>query len=140
MKYKLLLLIFLISLISSIIILSTAHGNSAFCGINEKGSCNAVQNSKYAYLFGLSNSIYGIFIFLTLSIITFSQIKIPTKNKQLLIDSAVILGFLIALYFIFLQAFVIKAFCKYCLIIDGSMILAFLLVISGEIKKNKKWL
>ena len=57
----------------------------------------------------------------------------PKENKQLLIDSAVILGFIIAIYFIYLQTFVIKAFCKYCLAIDFSMILAFFLVI---LKRN----
>ena len=131
MKYKILLIIFIISLISSIIILSTVYGNSSFCEPN--GGCNSVQNSKYGYLFGISNSIYGIFIFLTLSIITFSQIKKPTKNKQLLIKYAVTIGFIIAIYFIFLQIFILKALCRYCLVIDFSMILAFFLVI---LKRN----
>ena len=137
MKNKILLIIFIISLISSIIILSTVYGNSSFCEPN--GGCNSVQNSKYGYLFGMSNSIYGIFIFLILSILTFSQMQKPKENKQLLIDSAVILGFIIAIYFIYLQIFVIKALCKYCLVVDGAMVLAFFLVILGEIKKNKRW-
>ena len=137
MKYKILLIIFIISLISSIIILSTIYGNSSFC--EPSGGCNSVQNSKYGYLFGMSNSIYGIFIFLILSILTFSQMQKPKENKQLLIDSAVILGFIIAIYFIYLQIFVIKALCKYCLVVDGAMVLAFFLVILGEIKKNKRW-
>jgi len=127
MKYKILLIIFIISLISSIIILSTVYGNSSFCEPN--GGCNSVQNSKYGYLFGISNSIYGIFIFLILSMITFSQIKKPTKNKQLLIKYAVTIGFIIAIYFIFLQIFILKALCRYCLVIDLSMIIAFFLVI-----------
>ena len=131
MKNKILLIIFIISLISSIIILSTVYGNSSFC--EPSGGCNSVQNSKYGYLFGISNSIYGIFIFLTLSIITFSQIKKPTKNKQLLIKYAVTIGFIIAIYFIFLQIFILKALCRYCLVIDFSMILAFFLVI---LKRN----
>ena len=131
MKYKILLIIFIISLISSIIILSTIYGNSSFCEPN--GGCNSVQNSKYGYLFGISNSIYGIFIFLILSMITFSQIKKPTKNKQLLIKYAVTIGFIIAIYFIFLHIFILKALCRYCLVIDFSMILAFFLVI---LKRN----
>ena len=130
MKYKILLIIFLISLISSIILLSTNHGNSNFC--KPDGNCGSVQNSKYAYLFGISNSIYGIFIFAFLSLITFMEILKPTQIKRLLIDSGAVIGFLIALYFIFLQIFVIKSFCKYCLVIDGGMILAFILIIAKE--------
>ncbi|MEK6824016.1 MAG: vitamin K epoxide reductase family protein [Nanoarchaeota archaeon] len=137
MKYKLLLIIFLISLISSIIILSTSHGNSGFCGIEKEG-CESVQNSKYAYLFGLSNSIYGLFIFAFLSLITFMEIIKPTQIKRLLIDSGAIIGFLIALYFIYLQIFIIKAFCKFCLIIDFGMIIAFILIVAKEIQIKKQ--
>ena len=138
MKYKILLLIFLISLTSSIILLSTNHGNSNFC--NPNGGCSSVQNSKYAYLFGISNSIYGIILFSFLSIITFMEIIKPTQIKRLLIDSGAIIGFFIAIYFIFLQIFVLKAFCKYCLIIDFGMILAFILIVVREIQiKNREF-
>ncbi len=127
MKNKILLGISIIGLIVSGILVFTNHGSANFC--SPDSGCDAVQNSKYASLFGISNSIYGIFIFLILSIFAFYQINKPTKNKKRLIDSAVILGFLIVLYFIFLQAFVIKEFCKYCLIIDFSMIFAFFFII-----------
>lgn len=130
MKYKLLLIIFIISLISSIILLSISNGNSNSC--EPDNGCSSVQNSKYAYLFGISNSIYGVFLFAFLSLITFMEIIKPTQIKRLLIDSGAIIGFFIALYFIFLQIFVIKAFCKFCLVIDGGMIIAFILIAAKE--------
>ena len=139
MKYKILLIIFLISLLSSIILLSTNHGNSNFC--KPDGSCSSVQNSKYAYFFGISNSIYGIIIFAFLSLITFMEIIKPTQIKRLLIDSGAIIGFFIALYFIYLQMFILKEFCKYCLVIDFEMVLSFILIVTKEIqiKKQKQW-
>lgn len=137
MKYKILLIIFLISLISSIILLSTNHG-SDFC--KPDGGCGSVQNSKYAYLFGISNSIYGIILFSFLSLITFMEIKKPTQIKRLLIDSGAIIGFFIALYFIFLQIFILKIFCKYCLVIDGGMILAFALIVAKEMQMKNRGL
>ncbi len=136
MKYKLLLIIFIISLISSIILFSISKGDSGFC--KPDGSCSSVQNSKYAYLFGISNSIYGIFIFAFLFLITFMEIVKPTQIKRLLIDSGAIIGFLIALYFIFLQIFILKAFCKYCLVIDGGMIFAFILIVAKEMQMKKQ--
>ncbi len=136
MKYKLLLIIFIISLISSVILFSISKGDSGFC--KPDGSCSSVQNSKYAYLFGISNSIYGIFIFAFLSIITFMEIMKPTQIKRLLIDSMAIIWFFIALYFIFLQIFILKAFCKYCLVIDGGMILAFILIVAKEMQMKKR--
>lgn len=136
MKYKLLLIIFLISLISSIILFSISKGDSGFC--KPDGSCSSVQNSKYAYLFGISNSIYGIIIFAFLSLITFMEILKPTQIKRRLIDSGAIIGFLIALYFIFLQIFTLKAFCKFCLVIDFGMIIAFILIVAKEIQMKKE--
>ena len=63
----------------------------------------------------------------------------PTQIKRLLIDSGAIIGFLIALYFIYLQIFIIKAFCKFCLIIDFGMIIAFILIVAKEIQiKNNE--
>ena len=133
MKNKILLVIFVISLISSFILVSiNSNPDSTLCEIGGGGSCHSVQGSKYAYSFGISNSVYGVFIFAILSILVFSQIMKPKNEKQLIIDSAVIVGFLIALYFIFLQIFVIKDFCKYCLIIDIGLIIAFLLVVQKK--------
>ncbi len=136
MKNKILLIIFIISLISSIILISVNNGNT-FCGVGQKSDCNAVQNSKYAYLFGISNSLYGVIIFSLLSLTTISQIIRPKKNKQLLIDASAISGFIIALYFIYLQSFVIKEFCKYCMVIDVAMIIAFFLVIPKDFSAKK---
>ncbi|MER3581515.1 MAG: vitamin K epoxide reductase, partial [Patescibacteria group bacterium] len=36
-------------------------------------------------------------------------------------------GFLFALYLIYLQFFVIKSFCQYCLVVDFSTIIMFFL-------------
>lgn len=135
MKYKLLLIIFIISLISSIILFSASKGDSSFCKPDD--SCNSVQNSKYAYLFGISNSIYGIIIFSFLSLITFMEIMKPTQIKRRVIDGIAIIGFFIAIYFIFLQIFVLKAFCKFCLVIDGGMIISFMLIVAKEMQIKK---
>ena len=124
-KYHLLLILFIISLISSII-LSIAN-TEQICDINK--GCDIVQNSKYSETFGIKNSVYGIIIFSLLIIITIMQIYKSTKNKKIMISTAIILGSLIAIYFIYLQQFVIKSYCKYCMIVDISLILALILLI-----------
>lgn len=135
MKNKALLIIFLLALISSILLLFTHSGDTTFCKPDE--GCGSVQQSKYGYLFNISNSVYGVAIFAFLSIITISQIIKPKKNKQLLIDAGAIAGFLIAMYFIYLQAFVLQEFCRYCMIIDIGMIIAFLIVVPKDLFRKK---
>jgi len=125
MKYKLILLIFLICLTSSLI-LFFSH-SPQICA--EKKTCNAVQESKYSQTFGISNSLFGIIIFSFVSVITFLQIKNHSKLKKQIIYSATIIGSATAVYFIFLQKFIIKSYCTYCMTIDIGLIIGLLILI-----------
>ncbi len=122
MRYKILVVFLLISLLSSIALVFLP--TSQICGI--KSGCETVQNSGYENSFGIENSYIGLFAILILLLLTISHIKSPKKYKNILIRFGMFTGFSIALYFIYLQIFVIKAFCEYCLIADVGIILGFL--------------
>mgnify|MGYP001589378376 CR=1 FL=1 len=92
---------------------------------NAEQGCSLVQNSVYAHTFGIKNSIYGVGIFSLLSAIVILQILKPGKNKEKLIKLSLFVGMLIAIYFLFLQIFVLKAYCKYCFVADLSVIAAY---------------
>lgn len=130
-RYFIVLALFLLSLISSII-LSTKSA-SEIC--NASNGCEIVYYSQYNSLFGISNSYYGIVIFAFLSLFTIYYLVNPTQTKKAIINLAIIIGFLAALFFLYVQTFILGTFCRYCLIIDISMILAFLLIIP-ELKKG----
>jgi len=138
MKNKFLLAIFIISFLASVILSIPQSSDSGFCRADANVGCNSVQNSKYSYTFGIKNSYIGLIAFAFLSFVVFSHIKNPRKNKKLLIDIGIIIGALIAIYFIYLQAFVLKEFCRYCLVVDIGMISALLLIIPWKIKWNEK--
>jgi uncharacterized membrane protein len=125
LKYKILFWLFIISLASSAIISFAPVGT--FCEIG--GGCDLVNGSKYGEFFGIKNSHYGIIIFLILSYITFMHLKKPNEERKRVIFWAVIIGSIIVLYFLYLQQFVINAWCKYCLIVDISMIIAILILL-----------
>ena len=124
-KYQILLGIFIISLIGSMLISFTP--TPAICNPNE--GCDTVLTSKYAYTFNIKNSYYGTLIFGFLSILTFSHIKKPHHHKKHAIHLSTIIGGIIALYLIYLQYAILKSWCKYCLIIDSSLILGGLIVL-----------
>ncbi len=123
-KYKILLALLIISLLSSVIL--TIKSPEEICDVRE--GCDLVLNSKYAKTLGIKNSNYGIVIFTILIIITLSQIKNPEKIKKTIIMSLLSIGSLIALYFLYLQQFVLKAYCKYCLVIDLGIITALIVI------------
>ena len=119
-KYMVILLFILISFISSAIL--SFKPLSEICNIEE--GCDLVQNSIYAETFGIKNSIYGVAVFFLLSGITTFQIFKPTKKKENFLKISLIIGSIIAIYFLILQIFFLKAYCKYCLVVDFSVIAA----------------
>ncbi len=126
-KYQILLILSLIALTSSLIL--SFSPASEVCVIGETGGgCSAVHNSHYNYTLGVQNSHYGVAIFLILSIMIYSQIKNPTKNKRNYIHTAIILGSVIALYFLYIQQFVLRDYCTYCLIVDASLLISLLII------------
>ncbi|PIN93510.1 hypothetical protein COU61_00820 [Candidatus Pacearchaeota archaeon CG10_big_fil_rev_8_21_14_0_10_35_13] len=118
MKYKFLLVIFTISLIASLIL--TLTPTPIIC----TEGCEVVQTTTYAYTLGIKNSAYGTVIFTVLMLIVALQIKKPKKTHRKIIHLAIITGSIVSLYFLYLQAFVINSWCKYCLIVDIGMIVA----------------
>lgn len=124
-KYKILLILFGISLIGSIVLSLIPVPVVCDPGVG----CDAVQTSSYNQTFGIKNSYYGVVVFIFLIFLTLSHIKNPTKNKRLLIHSAVVIGSLISLYFLYLQKFTLQAYCTYCLVVDISILIAFGIII-----------
>jgi uncharacterized membrane protein len=88
-----------------------------------------VQKSEYSHTFGIDNGYFGIFIFGIGSILIFLQIKNKTIKKRYLIHTMVIIGSLSAIYLMYIQQFVLKAYCIYCTIIDISLIISLILII-----------
>ncbi len=135
LKYKILLILFIISLVASAMLAIAPNGET--CDLDD--DCSAVQLSKQSETFGIKNYYFGIGIFLILIVLTFSEIRRPKKMKRFIIDMAVILGTIVALYFLYLMIFVLNSYCQYCLAVDISMILGFLTLLFYH-KKRRKWL
>ena len=133
MKHKILALILLVCLVVS--------GIMAFIPTDQicwvQSGCEEVQNSKYHSIKGIEISYLGVVAFFILLSLTISHIRTPRKYKQFLIFVGVILGSVIGAYFLYLQVFVIKAFCPYCVVVDIGIILG--LVILLHRRKKTKW-
>ena len=130
LKSVLLLILLLAALISSAIL--SFKPLSEICNI--EGGCDLVQNSIYAETFGIKNSVYGVAVFSLLSMISLFQIFKPTKRKTDFLKFSLFFGSAIAIYFLILQIFVLKAYCKYCLVVDFSVIMALFVCYSPKTK------
>ncbi|MDP2650209.1 MAG: vitamin K epoxide reductase family protein [bacterium] len=92
--------------------------------------CNLVAASPYSVLFGIVPLAYLGFLFyalmLVLALVLLSRNTPLVRQTALLFSAA---GVLSSAYFTYLQIFVIKAFCVYCLISAALSVLIFSLML-----------
>lgn len=89
--------------------------------------CQKVQYSKYSRTFGVPNPFAGLGMYMAILVLTimFSNGLISFT----LIYWIIIVGFLFSMYFVAIQAFVLKAFCTWCVVSAIEFTLLFLTVV-----------
>lgn len=125
-KYRSLAVIFGVCFIISAILAFMSPEQA--CGGIET-TCYAVQTSEYETTLGVSNSYFGLIAFSILGVLALYQINEPKKRAENFLTYGIIAGAIFALYFIYLQFFVINALCRYCMIVDTGSVLALLIMV-----------
>jgi uncharacterized membrane protein len=95
--------------------------------------CNEVLNSRYSHIYGVPNEVLGIIFYLSvLGMVSLVALGVPALHGISLMAIIHLIAFFALLLSIFLtaiQAFVLKAWCEYCLIASlanlGIFVLAF---------------
>ena len=124
-KYDLILGLLIIAEIALCVYIGLSNGNDYICKVGS--DCDTVQNSIYGTLFGIKLAWFGVICFLILFILFL--IARFDKKKYWMFFLATIIGAGFAIYFISLQVFVLGKLCMDCVIIDGIMILMFIIAI-----------
>ena len=91
------------------------------------GGCETVQTSPFSRFLGLEVALYGVIGYLVLLVLSMDTLRRPvawTSSRLLVILSGVGLAFTI--YLTYLELFVIKAICRWCV---GSAVIITLIFI-----------
>jgi len=94
------------------------------------GSCNQVTGSKYSRTLGIPNEIGGVMYFsiiIILTILSIIGLDIIYFSTSSIMITLTALASLFAVYLLFLQAFVLKKWCEYCIITSTITFLILLL-------------
>ncbi len=133
-KYTIILILMILATLASLIL--TFVPLEQACGHSE--SCTIVQTSQYEETFGIKNAHLGLIAFPILALLTIFELKNtgknPNKYRKKLLSLGIILGSAFAIYFLYIQIFILQALCKYCLVVDIGT-LASLILISIREKK-----
>ena len=92
-----------------------ANGTPLICNIQSLSGCNTVASSQYSLLFGIPLAQYGVLFYSILFVLSALELAIFDRLLRRIIQGVSLVGVVASLYFTFVQAFVIGAFCIYCL-------------------------
>ena len=90
--------------------------------------CETVLTSSYAVMLGVPTSLWGALFYVIVFLLTLSYRNAPNRKRTLLLLEIVTIGFLASLMFLYLQIYVLKSLCIYCL---GSLGTSTLLFVAG---------
>ena len=95
--------------------------------------CDAVRASSYAHLFGLPLPVFGVASYTILAMLIFAEPLVSSRLGraiQYALAGISCAGFLFSIYLTSLEAFVIHAWCPWCvvsaLVITGIFVLSLL--------------
>lgn len=110
--------------------LSVIHFKNAIPPCHITSNCEKVLTSEFASIGPIPLALFGSFFYLALIILC---ILILTHYKKIFLDLfyvASVVGFGVSIILLLIQAYVINAFCQYCLtseaISTGIVVLAFM--------------
>lgn len=120
-------------ILSGVLVYNNYSGNNICLTGN---SCLEVQNSQYSQLFGIKLTNLGIISFTLLLGLYLLYLKRINKHLEYLFLLACLAGAILALYFLYVQFFILGKLCSNCLVIDGFAIIISLLALY-DFKKKK---
>ncbi|PJA90236.1 MAG: hypothetical protein CO137_00785 [Candidatus Magasanikbacteria bacterium CG_4_9_14_3_um_filter_32_9] len=116
LQLKLVLIVSAIGIFDTLyLIYNKIRGTEVLCLFFPKKWCQKVQKSKYSKTFGIPNSYAGFCMYTFLFVFTI-LFAYGLTTSFWPIQSVVAIGFLFSFYFLYIQGFVLKAFCTWCVL------------------------
>ncbi|MEK7515036.1 MAG: vitamin K epoxide reductase family protein [Patescibacteria group bacterium] len=99
------------------------RGTEVACWFFPKEWCVKVQHSPYGKTFGIPNSVAGLGMYLAMLVLV-SLIAGGTAPFWAL-QALIAFGFAFSLYFVYVQAFILRAFCTWCVVSALNFVVLF---------------
>lgn len=103
------------------------EGGSVACSIVT--GCDRVLSSAYASIAGIPVALLGVFFYSAVILVSLALVHRERTWALRLLFGLGSLGLLASIRFFYLQAFVLEAFCTYCLVSGAVTVLIFLFAI-----------
>ncbi len=100
---------------------------SVICLESETISCDVVQNSVYSKFAGIEIAYLGLLSYLVLGALLLLEKRVPLLQAygKILVFGVTLFAFLYAIWLVYVQAFLLQAFCTWCLGHEVNITLLF---------------
>lgn len=102
-------------------------GTEVACWFFPPEWCYKVQHSTYSKTFGIPNSVAGFGMYTIILILLWLLSNSIITLLPLL--GIITFGFLFSMYFVYVQAFILRAFCTWCVVSAINFTVMFLAVV-----------
>ncbi len=133
-------------LVSSYLAYVNITGKSVVCFAGEKkdgkSECDVVNQSIYSRTMGIPNGILGMIMYAAVFVVSLFGIKnwhkkIDKEKTLLLIWPILAISVLFSAYLTYIELFVIKAICQWC-VVSAVLVVAMFVVCWAALKKGIK--
>lgn len=118
--------------------LTVEHYQNVIPPCSLTGGCETVLTSAFSTILGIPVSLLGVIYYLVIAVGFFAFLE--SKNHEVLRVTLLltVLGLLASLWFLFLQVFILHAYCAYCLVsvITSTTLFVFSAVIFEKYKAS----
>ena len=115
---------------------SALSGTPLLCNIQNLSGCNIVASSQYSHIFGIPLAEFGVLFYSIVFVLAALEIVLFDQLLRRALQVLAFLGVIASLYFTFIQAFVIEAFCIYCL--ASALITLLIFILASMIEPIRK--
>lgn len=102
------------------------------------GDCATVNSSRWSELWGIPIALFGMLAFGTILLLSLygNRVKFTRFYNDYLIFGISLVGLLFSTYLTYLEAFVIRAFCQWCVLSAISVLVVFIASLVMLLEKN----
>ncbi len=116
--------------------LTITHYTNALVPCNFTHGCETVLRSSYSEILGMPVAAFGVIFYIVVLSASIFFIQHKMFHWWLVIWG--LIGFTSTLYLFYIQAFILHAFCQYCLLSAATSTTVFILSIMLYFMHNKK--
>ena len=113
-----------------------ARNTPLLCTVDNLSGCNIVAASQYSNFLGVSIAEYGVMFYAFLFVIAALELVLFDRLLRRILQVASVVGVAASVYLTFLEVFVIRALCIYC--IASAIIALFVFIAATLIEPIKR--